>query len=94
MELSVDHFHGVVDEMRIDLGLERHEFCPAQLDLRLVVFDGEGVDLVDHVLVAAGKAFDLHLIFRERNPAFFLFKALELHIKLLKRTCKDFGNKD
>ena len=74
--------------------MERHEFCPAQLDLRLVVFDGEGVDLVDHVLVAAGKAFDLHLIFRERNPAFFLFKALELHIKLLKRTCKDFGNKD
>ena len=37
---------------------------------------------------------DLHLIFRERSPAFFRFKALELHVKLLKRTCKDFGNKD
>ena len=90
----LDGIERVVDKMGIDLGLERHEFCPAQLDLRLVVFDGEGVDLVDHVLVAAGKAFDLHLIFRERSPAFFRFKALELHVKLLKRTCKDFGNKD
>ena len=75
------------------MGLQRHQLRSAELELRLVIFDGQAVDFFNHAVIASGQALNLHLVFRKGIPAFFRLKPAHFNIQLLKWTCKNLGNK-
>ena len=57
--LAVDGGEAVVQKVRVDLCLQRHQLCFFQCDLIPVVSHDQAVKLADHVLEAVGQLTDL-----------------------------------
>ena len=79
--------------MGVYLELQGQQLCFPQPGLGLIIAHGQVVDLLNHAVITAGKALDLHLVFLKILSVFLGFKPAQLCIQVLKGTGDDLGYK-